>query len=355
MLANGQYKVEKIGVVKETAPNIHLITIKFYYNEDIVYAFGRYDDYLGYVDNLVTVEFRYEIIEGHESQVVNNLTVIHQVVTLDREDGLKLYTNDLQNIGSNIVFGDIKDGELVERAIVFCQDSQRESSDKASWVKLKVIDNRRRVTYLRMFDPDNEGEHLIGKWIKCRMRKTKYGFNTTDVMLHEELTIDANPNVVIAERFVQSHIASDLILSDYCNKYNLLQKIKDYSYEYGEEQGMLLVRLAMELSVIEETKNMSDQIDIELLKRLAVTSKSYTIHTPSTTTYSRNLQNIIAIAGHTISKDRKLICCLDEGKDAPEVILEREYYLHVNNLAKTLVRINGPEEIKSTLEGMKRK
>lgn len=354
MLQPGTYLLESVGVVRELSPATQLLLVRFAYNDEDCYMFGNYNDTMEFINKKVIVEFREEMVEGKIASVVNNITVVNQVTGIERTDKLKLYTDHEYTIGANVIFKNIQEGETVDKAIVLCKLAEKESSDRASWVKLTVLDKNRNIGYIRVFDADGDGKAFEGKYIKCAVRKTKFGFNATDVYVKDDVSVSQNPKVKIAREYVEANVAEDETLYSYISKFNLLDKIELYNHEEGEEQGMLMVRLAMEISFINEMENLTNEVDLEMLRRLAVASKSYVVSTPDTTTYSKTLQSIIALTTHTISKDRKLLVALDDSAESPIKIIEREIYDNIQSLAKSLIKISGPEGYISTLEGIKR-
>lgn len=353
MILNGTYTLEAVGEVRQLSPTTTLMSVKFKTIDEIAYMYGNYADTLSFLDKEVIVEFREEFLDGQARTVITNITVVNKVITLDRTEGLKLYTDFEFNTGSNVIFDNIAEGELIEKAIVYCKTVEQEASAKASWVKLTVVDKLRRIGYIRVFDADHSSKIFEGKYVKCAMRKTKFGFNATDVYLQSDINISINPKVAIAKQYVMATVVEDSVLSGFVTKFDLINKIETYNYEEGEETGMLLVRLAIELSMINETVNLSDKIDIELLKRLAVASKAYVISSPETSTYSRELQSLIVVTAYPdIARDRKVLCCFDNESGSPYKLIEREYYKHIQAMAKTLIAIDGPEGYMSTLEGV---
>lgn len=356
MIKNGTYILETLGEIKPLSPESSLMRLKFKDIEEEAVMFGNYKESLFFIGKTVIVEFREEYIEGQIMSTVNNLTVMNQVTVLDRKENLKLYTDFDFSTGSNIVFQNLNEGDLIEKAIMYCKEVKFESSAKATWAKLTVIDKNRRVGYLRVFDYDERSEELAGGYIKCSMRVTKYGFVATDIYVAEGIGISANPQVAIAKEYILSVVQEDEHLQNFVNQYDLINRIENYAFEEGEEVGMLLVRLAIELSFINETENLSNQLDLELLRRLAVAKKAYVVNTPATSTYSKELQALIVVTTNQhMSRDRKILCCMDDEENSPFKLIEREYYKHVESLAKTIIAINGPEGYVSTLEGIKRK
>lgn len=344
---NGQYKLSKITNVEEVSMGVDLIQL--YFGDGLhesVYMFGEYNEVLQYLDKEVIVEFRTEIVKGQLHKVVANLGVVTTVTTLAQEDNIKLFLEEDLEIGtSNILFSELAPGDVVDKAIMYCIDHKYESSAKATWAKLTVLDRKRNMSYLRVFDPDRDSVDLKGSFIKCALRMSDYGLQTQDIMVHSEGSVDSNPLVVIAERAIYNALQDDKILLDYMSAKNILEKMKTYNLEEGLEAGFMTVRLAVELMLIQQTANISKHLDVELLKRMAVCEKAYVVTNKSTTLLSHETQNIILISSHILARDKTLTASLDSNRQIN--LAECAFYNGIKKAADVVVSMYGVNDYQS--------
>lgn len=336
-MKNGQYKLVKLEKVKEASPQVDLIRVYFEHLEhELVYMFGRYNEVVQYLDQDVLVDFREEIVDGAFVPCVASLSVISQVTTLDKEEGIKLYIDEDFELGtSNLVFNDLHEGDSIEKAIMYCIDHKYESSAKATWAELTVLDKKRSVRKLRVFDPDRDSTKFKGCFIKAFVKYTKYGLVASDVYLHSEATVDANPLVAIAMRSIQKAISNDTLLIEVVNNEGFLDKLPNYNLEEGYEAGFMAVRLAVELALIAQTRNISKHLDQELLTRLAVCEKLFVVTNREKATASLHMQNIIKLTKYPLARNKPLFTAID--KDSHINLPEVAFYEGIKKSASVVV------------------
>lgn len=310
-----------------------LVTI----DEDIkAYMIFKYADCLQFVNQEVIVSYRQDIYNGKIETFINTLTVPTRVTTLDREDKIKLYCNQEDN-NSNVCVADMEDGSTFLGAILYCTSCSYEGSKKASWVALKVRDKAGRITTLRLFDYDTAGLDFSGMYIKANVKKKRAFGLQTDEIRPMDLDFAPNPEVTICKTFIANYFLQDSAMYNVLNRTKLL----DYMEEFIDlEKGYLLVRAAVELDLLEELKNMFDDVDFQALSYAILLRYGYTTKV-GLDKYSVLLKTLTFTMqqGLPANVATTVLQILDADDEDVESIPERGVYKKVCSLADEIIKV----------------
>lgn len=322
--------IAKLEAIDETTDML-LVTTD---NEIEAYMIFNYEACLVFLNQEVIVSYRKDIYNGKIVPFINTLTIPTRVTTLDRQEDIKLFC-DYEDNNSNVVFEDIKIGETFIGAIMLCIECEYESSNKAVWMTLKVRDRTGRTAKIRLFDYTIEGLIYNGIYIKADIKRTKYGFNT-DLIEPMEFDFPPNPEIEIAKNYVRNYFADDSYMVGLFEKTNLLDYMESY---ISIEKGYELVRLAVQLDILNNLKNSTDDIDFRAISYALVLQHGY-ITKDNIRKYSANLRTITFALQSGLPKEvsTKVMLMLDNGT-GEEVIKERGVYLKVIELSNVIIRI----------------
>lgn len=306
--------VKKVQAVKiiENMGAISLLEIEFY-DEVKAFMLAAYSDVSPYLEQDVIVSFRKDMKDGVISDFINTLTVLSRVVVLDKNENIKLYVLDLPDTGSNVIFKDLQLGMQRTNTIVYCDSCAIGSSPKASWVDFKVLDKKRNVEIMKVFNPENmDYSAFIGKYLLCDVRKSQYGLSTQEVRIMENLTIDANPELELAKQFLLNELREDSVLLEEVLRLRLIENMKHYSEnEVKIETGYVLVQTAMEIAMAGEFRNLSKDIDYNLMRRAFIANKLYVLTHNDVQSLSKEMQNVMKLTT-TKFNSKRLISLLEE-------------------------------------------
>jgi len=301
---------------------------------DSAYAFILHSVAVRFIGHEVIVGFREEIVYGKQEKVINTLTERTVVATLDKETEIKLYADSLPDIGSNVNFKDFEDTGSYQNSVVYCDSVWKGSSAKATWVSLRILDKKRNVAELKVFNPENADIGAYAKkYILCDLVKNKYGFNTGRVDIKSEIGISANPEITLAQQYIMNVVSeTDLPLSNMLKDSDMLNVVAGYSpIDMTVETGFLLVQMAMEISLARDFKNLSKEVDVDFLIRLIVASKLYVYTHSEDHPLSKELQCITKLMSYKTIATRRLMSALESEPSKKQ--LEREIFEHISRAA----------------------
>lgn len=306
-------------------------------NNESAYCFQDYTEVLSLIGKEVLYDTRDELVEGKIEKVITELTAITKIVALDREENFKLYCDTPPLCESNIIFNDITDeGVTIEDAIVFVVNIAYESSNKASWCKLTIMDKKRCTAALRVFDPEERLYSLKNKYVQTTIRKTKFGFNASEVYPLGIKPAELNPEIKLAEQFIISTIKSDSKLTELVDSTDLINKMKNYDANDGMEIGYELVRCAIELALARDFINLTRNVDAKILMRLVIYSRLFLWL--DIDTLSIEAKTLLALAQIKCQNKKIIMAILDPTSEIKTA--EGELYRMIKEIAKFTVNLN---------------
>ena len=294
----------------------------------------REGDAMQYLNQDVDVDFREDMYKGKICSFVNTIAQRMVVNTITRQNNVKLFSETFDP-ASNVVFADINIGDTVRNAIVYCNKVKFDSSLKADWIDLTVSDKNRRVSHIRIFSPDTENINFAGRYIKCDLRKNKYGLSTQDIVCCEG-ELPSNPEVDIAESYIVQTFNDNAAMKAMLDSSNVLAFMKEY---IGFEKGSLLLTAAMEIDIAKELTNVTPSVNVDELMRAFICDKLWVLN--ASARYPREFLCI-----HTALRYKEAfppntidIICEKPANESPE----REVYLRVKELVATITKMRKGE------------
>lgn len=261
-------------------------------------------DAMQYLNQEVIVDYRSDMYRGQMKTFIKTFTLPCVVHTLDREEGFKLFIDSVDD-GCNVVFSEFAENDSKMGCTVFCTHQEYKSSDKSAWMELIIRDKTMHTAKCRIFDYTNSDAELEGRYILANLVRSKYGFQT-----HEATPLNAdamaNPEIPLAEQFIKNFFSSDVVAMDYVNRTNLLEVMKtnvDYELGYG------LMRLAMELSIVDAMRNVTCDVDLNLVAHGLLTSYG---HLTRKSNLSPSFNNVL-VASQYKWPNKDVVLLLDDG------------------------------------------
>lgn len=323
-------KLTKVTLVDHLNGGLDVCQLELDGGKDSAYIIYEYNNMLQYLDGEVVATFRNDMYKGQVHKFINTIARVGVIETLSREDSFKLCIDKVDN-HSNIAFKDLREGETVKQAIVYVIDVEFDSNARAAWCNLTVQDKERRIATLRIFNPSTNSDALKNRYVSCDIRKNKYGLSTESVMT-VDATFTHSPEVTVAIKFVEQAFADDREMLSVLSDSNFIQFAK---HHVSEEPGYVLVRLAMELDLCNETANLTNDVNIDVVRKALLMSKFYVLNTTSVLARDLITYTIVSRYKYVGYKD-VLVLLFSEDKSMAK---ERRLFNSISSMADALVRI----------------
>lgn len=320
-------KVTGIQVMENLNEDADVLSV--YFDDDTVaYMFYKYADAMAFVNKEVIVTFRSDMYKGSIVQVINTLTEVVVVHTVESEDNIKLFSEDVDN-HSNVVFSDLDDGAYVMNAVMYCVDQTFESSPRASWAELTVRDSRFKVRKLRLFEYDNKA-NFKGKYIKCDIRKNQYGLNTQ--VIATDSTVPAEtPDVAICRQYCERYFAEREDINTMLQKLNFWEVA---STTVDVVTGGSIVVLAYELKLLSAYKDMLPGVNYDVVDAALLLTHMSAIKDKDDV--SPELRAIIVASNHVLN-NRPAIFKIIDNYDNDVMPIEKSVFKQVRSSARILL------------------
>jgi len=323
-------KLTRIERIESYSEEEQLMRLTFDDGKDAAYIIWSHANLVQYLNDEVIATFRTDMYNGRAEKFVNTFAKVGVIHTLEKEDHIKLFV-DVTDNHSNIRFKEIADGSTAVNAIVYVVDMRFDSSARAEWADLTIMDQARKLAQLRIFSPDSRTMELKGRYIMCDIRRNKYGLSTESA-----ITVDSafpySPEVEIAERYV---------LAAFADAPDMLTLLADTSFipfakkMLDMEPGYVLVRLAIELSLASELSNLVQEADVDLIKRCLLLEKFFVFQ--QTSPYKRDIVNFVTASKY--SYDRKNDVLLTLYSEDEKFVSERILLNQIKEMAAATVKI----------------
>lgn len=283
--------------------------------------FGSYNENVQYLNKSVLYDTRPDIYEGKMIEVIANVVEKNVIQTVSESKGVKLIPDTKTMKGlCNYALDTLQFGDRVRDVVVYLSGYTVDSSPRAKWFDLQVVDMKSKVYNVRCFTKVGEAGRLeeqnaqgmVGKYVKLNMLAlTKYGIQVegTETVSAVEVMYDdvvLSPEVEVAISIINEMTAGDSMLLAYMEKYNYIEGLKGV---IDIEPGFHLVRVATELLLIKALSNVTNIYSETTLIRAAICSRGYLIDRKND--FSRTVLNINRISRTTLVNDAVLIDCLD--------------------------------------------
>lgn len=282
-----------------------------------------------YLNNLVEYDTRKDIYEGKVTDYIATIAELRVVNTINRTEHIKLFADSVDNSAS-IAFADIAFGETYVGCVFYCTKVQYNSSAKSDWVEFTVSDRVRRISKLRLFSPMvKELDDFAGRYIRCDVRRTKFGLTTQDVFLCDR-DFAPNPELDIAELYIKEIFQNDADATAMLNSTNIIPFMKEY---VGYERGSLLLECAMEIDLAIELGNVTSGLDTDAIVKSFIADKLWCLMPNSH--YSKQFLSLHKCLSYKSVFNTKVQDII--GGDVPNVPEERLVYEKVKELVRALV------------------
>ena len=323
-------KLTKIELLESYATEQQLMRLTFDEGKDSAYIIWSHANLVQYLNDEVIATFRQDMYNGTIAKFVNTIAKVGVVHTLERSNNVKLYV-DVTDNPSNIRFKEIEDGGTAVNAIVYVTDIRFDSSARAEWADLTVMDQARKIAQLRIFSPDSKIQDFRGRYVMCDIRKNRYGLSTDSVVTVDN-AFPFSPEVEISERFLMDAFAeaADILTLLAETKFaDFAKKVVDL------EPGYILVRLAIELDVASELANLVKEVDVDLIKRCLLIEKFNVFQ--QTSPYRNDIVTFVTASRYKFDHKNEVLLTLYS--DEEKFSMERVVLKQVREMADTIINV----------------
>lgn len=323
-------KLTKIELLESYATEQQLMRLTFDEGKDSAYIIWSHADLVQYLNDEVIATFRQDMYNGSIAKFVNTIAKVGVVHTLERSNNVKLYV-DVTDNHSNIRFKEIEDGGTAVNAIVYVTDIRFDSSARAEWADLTVMDQARKIAQLRIFSPDSKIQDFKGRYVMCDIRKNRYGLSTDSVVTVDN-AFPFSPEVEISERFLMDAFAEDADILTLLAE----TKFADFAKKVVDlEPGYILVRLAIELDVASELANLVKEVDVDLIKRCLLIEKFNVFQ--QTSPYRNDIVTFVTASRYKFDHKNEVLLTLYS--DEEKFSMERVVLKQVREMADTIINV----------------
>lgn len=323
-------KLTKIELLESYATEQQLMRLTFDEGKDSAYIIWSHANLVQYLNDEVIATFRQDMYNGTISKFVNTIAKVGVVHTLERSNNVKLYV-DVTDNHSNIRFKEIEDGGTAVNAIVYVTDIRFDSSARAEWADLTVMDQARKIAQLRIFSPDSKIQDFKGRYVMCDIRKNRYGLSTDSVVTVDN-AFPFSPEVEISERFLMDAFAEDADILTLLAE----TKFADFAKKVVDlEPGYILVRLAIELDVASELANLVKEVDVDLIKRCLLIEKFNVFQ--QTSPYRNDIVTFVTASRYKLDHKNEVLLTLYS--DEEKFSMERVVLKQVREMADTIINV----------------
>lgn len=323
-------KLTKIELLESYATEQQLMRLTFDEGKDSAYIIWSHANLVQYLNDEVIATFRQDMYNGTIAKFVNTIAKVGVVHTLERSNNVKLYV-DVTDNHSNIRFKEIEDGGTAVNAIVYVTDIRFDSSARAEWADLTVMDQARKIAQLRIFSPDSKIQDFRGRYVMCDIRKNRYGLSTDSVVTVDN-AFPFSPEVEISERFLMDAFAEDADILTLLAE----TKFADFAKKVVDlEPGYILVRLAIELDVASELANLVKEVDVGLIKRCLLIEKFNIFQ--QTSPYRNDIVTFVTASRYRFEHKNEVLLTLYS--DEEKFSMERVVLKQVREMADTIINV----------------
>lgn len=330
--------VESVKVIAEIVGGFCECDIQIDFDEYKI--FYQRDTILSYVDKDVFYNVRPDVVHGETCQVICEIALVTEVMTVDANKSSKLIPVDSRRPICNFKIKDIKFGEFKPNCIAILTKYTMGHSAKAKWYDCELLDAQSHLFELRLFSPDADPtkpqelmDTLINGYVEFDIESTKYGYQTNELRAIAQ-KVEASPEVAIAKVVVENTINADGALLQYVTDTKLLQYLDTF---IDAEPGYAYVRMASELYLIEALANITNDIDERSMKRAVICSYGYVI--PHKDPWARNIVNVTKILKYTeLRADETLKSLLDIAYEK-ECTTSKLLYMAIKNMVSQIIDI----------------
>lgn len=316
MISKFYGEVESITFVKALDNGLDLCEIQIEF--DRFKIFGDRTELVEYLNQYVEYVWSFDMIDGLQEKVIRDITLRKTVQTVQSTENIKLIPEGNKRTVCNFAIKDITAGDTHYGKVALLTGYDFRSSDKSKWVDLTLIDMESREFTMKLFtkkieddvDPYEALPEYLGKYVEFDLNLTRYGYQTSGITPRLE-PVELSPEVTVAKEVLRNVIDADEALTAYENAYHILDKLENV---IDGEPGYALVRMASEIYMINAIDNISNNLDIQAMKRAVITSRFHLL--PHKTKWSRSNLNInAAMRIGPIKSDIEVMLILDAASE----------------------------------------
>lgn len=292
-------RLKCIGIerINSLASGTEVLEVRFEdYEPCLIY--GERNEFIECLGKYVEVTFRYEIVEGTERKVVNNMTVLSQVNVLSVTKDFKLFLESAPTNKCTVTFSKMQNNTTLPCAVMYCTNMEMEASKRSEWATFTVLDSEFKISKLRLFHPQDYVTSFVGNYIQADITLNKYGFKTDEIKLREDLGGSVNPLNDMSIQYIKNTFEEDTVMIKFLEDSHLFTNLLKYNPEGEIMMGMELVRIAKELSIAQSLVNITKDINVKLLLRLIVLSRLYTLTENTDKVMDKSLKNVLLMSSY---------------------------------------------------------
>lgn len=293
-----------------------------------------------FVNKDVMYRTRPDIVNGKRAEVVCEIALVTEVVTIDRtKNDIKLIPLNTKRPVCNFSKRDIKMGEVRYGAIAILVDVTMGQSKKASWLDCDMLDCNGEVFSVKIFQSNadiqnvEQYETMKNGYVQMDIENSRYGFNTAEMTALPQ-DIELSPEVVVAKKVVTDYISTDPLISEIVNHNNLMYAL-DKHIDY--EPGYMWVRMAAEMYLVDAADSITDDIDIKSFKRAIICNRLYL--TAKTNNWAPNVVNIIKIAKYKELADDMYFRSIVDTEVEVENTMARDIYKKIVDMVEYTIKL----------------
>lgn len=324
--------VEKIEEIDDV---ISMLRLNFKSNASCYYI-GNFLETLEYQNQIVQYVETEGMFKKERERFATDVQDVHKVNVIQAEGILKLYPSEMPKNNCSVAFTDIEAGDPRRVEVLYCSSVSYESSEKADWRELTLMDSQWRIAKCKQFSPEDKSKEMVGKYLRVPIWRTRFGFNVDEFEEASEYENLENPKVLLACRYIEQVLAEDFDLKTVAANTGLIDCIKRFQLNEEYEVGYECVRLAEQLYFTDAMINATNIYDLKLLKRYFVLSRLYMTKMKETSALSEVALNVLLIARTKFSSDGKLLALIDDR--SYQNIPERDLIPGINQLVESIAK-----------------
>lgn len=338
MIERRKGHVESVTLVKEIEPGFSQFRIQI-----------DFDDYMVFYDAAQLLQFankdvyyttRPDIIDGQKHEVVCEIALVTEVVTLDKTTtDVKLIPFDCKRPVCNFNIKDVKFGDYKVGCIAILTGIDKGESRKAKWIDCHMIDAYGQAFDLRMFtnisnvDDVSKYEAMINGYVEFELESTKYGYQTSSIASLPQ-DVEQSPEIAIAKNVVMEYIKSDAPVFNLAVSTGLENALDKY---VDTEPGYLWVRIASELYMIDTLENITSGMNYEAMRRASVATRLFTL--PHNVAWSNGVINTVKILKYQdLIADEDLRSIIDVFYKG-NTTATRTYYFKIRDMVDSVIKL----------------
>lgn len=335
--------------------------------------FGKYTDYVDYVDRDVSFNVRRDIVHGISVEVICDIAIRSIITTVSSDTDL-----DVEDFGEGSIIpvdgnymkvitfnrDTIKPDDVALSQIILIVGYKNGKSRVSNWKDFTCLDVNSKSFNLRLFTNDDSVdefcENAVGKYVMVNIKYDRsYGLQVysnsrhsgdSDISIYDH-EVQVPAEVLAALLRLKYIVRKDDDLNEYVEKYDMINVLKDTIYF---EPGYHLVEMYSEIILINSVCRIFAGYNRDLLYRAVFASRGYLIG--SNLNLSNPIVNYHRIITSKLKNDSKLIKLLDITGGVEDGDLDKQVYLSIRKQVTSIMKgrrgINEANKLNVTLTSL---